>query len=56
MGYFIPIKGKNEAEIAKAEARLASALERAVSESSLTQDELADLFTVKRDRALERSC
>ena len=51
VGYFIPVKKKDEAEIAKATARLERAIERAMDESSLTEDELADLFTIERERA-----
>ena len=51
VGYFIPVKRKNDTEADDAAARLAEVLERAVNESGLTEDELADLFTLKRDRA-----
>ena len=42
-------KPKDEAAIARAEARLDKAIEQAMAESGLTRDELADLFTIRRD-------
>ena len=51
VGYFIPVKQKGSAEADEAAARLAEVLERAVNESGLSEDELAELFTLKRDRA-----
>ena len=54
VGYFIPVKQKDEAEIERATARFREALEEALSETSLSQDELADLFIIKRDDASGR--
>ena len=51
VGYFIPVKKKDEVEIEKTTARLEALIQRAMDESGLTEDELADLFTIKRDRA-----
>ena len=51
VGYFIPVKKKNDAEIAKAMTRLEKAIELALDETSLTQEELADLFIIKREHA-----
>ena len=51
VGYFIPVKQRDEAEIEAAMERLERAVERAMEESGLTEDELADLFTIKRDDA-----
>ena len=51
VGYFIPVKKKDEAEAESAEKRFTEALEDALSKTHLTQDELADLFIIKRDRA-----
>ena len=54
VGYFIPVKQKDEAEAERAEKRFMEALEDALSKTHLTQDELADLFIIKRDRASDR--
>ena len=54
VGYFIPVKQRDEAEIERAMERLERAVERAMEESGLTEDELADLFTIKRDDAFSR--
>ena len=51
VGYFIPVKQKGGAEADEAAARLAEVLERAVNESGLSENELAELFTLRRDRA-----
>ena len=40
-------KLKDEAAIARAEAALDKAIERAMAESGLSQDELADLFMLE---------
>ena len=53
VGYFIPVKQKG-AEADEAAARLAEVLERAVNESGLSENELAELFTLRRDRAPSR--
>ena len=51
VGYFIPVKKKDESDIAKAMLRLEKAIELALDESSLSQEELADLFIIKREHA-----
>ena len=51
VGYFIPVKQRVSAEAGDAAARLAEVLERALNESGLSKDELAELFTLRRDRA-----
>ena len=47
VGYFVPIKQKGDEEAA-AMQRLATALERAVNETGLNEEALAELFTVRR--------
>ncbi len=47
VGYFVPIKQKGDEE-AVAMQRLATALERAVNETGLNEEALAELFTVRR--------
>lgn len=47
VGYFVPIKQKGGKE-AEAMQRLATALERAVNETGLSEEALAELFTVRR--------
>jgi antitoxin (DNA-binding transcriptional repressor) of toxin-antitoxin stability system len=54
VGYFIPIKRKDTAKAEAAMKRLEKVLEKAIAESGLSEDELADLFTVKRGRATRR--
>ena len=51
VGYFIPVKPEPSAEADAAAERLAELMARAVNESGLDEDELADLFTLKRTRA-----
>lgn len=50
VGYFVPIKQKGSEEAA-ATQRLAEALERAVNETGLSEEALAELFTLRRDPA-----
>lgn len=47
VGYFVPIKQKG-AEETDAMQRLAEALEQVVNETGLSEDALAELFTVRR--------
>lgn len=47
VGYFVPIRQKGGVE-AEAMQRLATALERAVNETGLSEEALAELFTVRR--------
>jgi len=47
VGYFVPIKQKGTEE-ADAMRQLAEALERAVNETGLSEEALAELFTVRR--------
>jgi antitoxin (DNA-binding transcriptional repressor) of toxin-antitoxin stability system len=54
VGYFIPIKRKNTGESEVAMKRLEQALEKAVAESGLSEEALAETFTVKRSRAARR--
>lgn len=51
VGYFIPVKQTNRAEADAAAERLAEIMARAVNESGLSEDELADLFALKRTHA-----
>ena len=49
VGYFIPVKQQRDEEAAKqALANLEEAVNRLVEETGLSEDELADLFTLKR--------
>ena len=54
VGYFIPVKQRDEAEMEKTTARLEELIQLAMDESGLTEDELADLFTIKRDDEFSR--
>jgi len=48
VGYFIPVKQTDEDETKAALQALGDAVQRAMEESGLSEDELADLFTIKR--------
>ena len=48
------VKPKDEAKIERMTARLEKAVEQAMAESGPPQDELADLFTIKRDDQFSR--
>ena len=49
VGYFIPTKAVEDEEAAKdALKRLETAVNKLVQETGLSEDELADLFTLKR--------
>ena len=50
VGYFIPAR-KDEAKVKESVACLAQAVEKALEESGMSEDELADLFTLNRDDA-----
>jgi antitoxin (DNA-binding transcriptional repressor) of toxin-antitoxin stability system len=49
VGYFVPIKHKQEAADA-AMQRLAEAIEQVLDETGLSEDELAALFTLRREK------
>ena len=48
VGYFIPVKRRDSAETEAALKQLADAVEQALREGDLSEDDLADLFTVER--------
>ena len=48
VGYFIPVKRRDSAETETALKQLADAVEQALREGDLSEDDLADLFTVER--------
>lgn len=48
VGYFIPVKQTDEEETKAALGALSDAVQRATDESGLSEDELAELFTIKR--------
>ncbi len=47
VGYFIPVKRRDSAETESALKQLADAVEQALREGDLSEDDLADLFTVE---------
>ena len=50
VGYFIPVKQEKDKELAKkALSQLEEAVAKLVKETGLSEDELAELFTIKRD-------
>ena len=53
VGYFIPIK-KDTCAVEKGMARLLESLELAINESGLDEEQLAELFAIKRDDASSR--
>lgn len=48
VGYFIPVKRKDTAETEAALSQLADAVEQALREGDLSEDDLANLFTLGR--------
>ena len=49
VGYFIPTKKKDSDAAKEAFARLETAVNELIATTGLSEDELAELFTIKRD-------
>jgi len=49
VGYFIPVKRKNTEAAKQALVQLEEAVNKLVEETGLSEDELADFFTIRRE-------
>ena len=49
VGYFIPIRRKDTDEADAALSHLAATIERAMREGDLSEDDLAEMFSLRRD-------
>lgn len=50
IGFYIPVE-RDDADVARALARLADSVERVIAETGMSEDELAELLNLRRPQA-----